>query len=172
MRKKRARKEFARVKALSEVKAALSIEPGSLKNQAKIVRIETREIASIMKATEPTESLVLRVFGLSRQSYWSKQKIIFSGKIFGKKYPPVVPVEPVPPVVPVVVTPIIISPITPMTLAIAVDEAQTIVVGVLNDTTIVPITIVIPAGAMGVSGTARLTPVLLTGSNPLEAVGI
>jgi hypothetical protein len=86
--------------------------------------------------------------------------------------PPVVPVEPVPPVVPVVVTPIIISPITPMTLAIAVDEAQTIVVGVLNDTTIVPIMIVIPAGAMGVSGTARVTPVLLKGSNPTGLVTV
>jgi uncharacterized repeat protein (TIGR02543 family) len=79
------------------------------------------------------------------------------------------------PVAPVVVvpTPVVISPAKPLVVPVLSNEAVTLFVGVAgSDGVVVPITIDIPIGITGVDGQVRLTPVLLTGNNPLGLVTI
>jgi len=81
---KASKKAIADLKAVGGFREAVKIELASPEHQAKLDKIETRKIANIAKANAFGEALEIKQFGELGLSYWEKQKMIFSGRIFRK----------------------------------------------------------------------------------------
>ena len=121
-----------------------------------------------------------QVINLTLFAQWSAVVVVSSGGGASTPTPIVVVVtEPVslevsiPEPVITVKPPVVISPDKPLVAPVPIAAPLTLTVGIVNsDNVVVPITIDIPVGVSDVEATIRVTPVLLTGENPLGLVTI
>lgn len=78
---KGAMKEIARVKAAGGINAAMNTP----EHLAKMKKIKNREIRIVEKIKTDAVNRELRQFGSLGLSWWEKQKMIFTGKVWRKK---------------------------------------------------------------------------------------